>query len=58
MITENFGIMSVRVLQNPTYVLLEQLWGSLTHHQEAWLPMQEFGEKGKGYLFKSYTDLE
>ena len=36
------------LLQNPTNAVLEQLWGSIASSQEAWLLMQEFGEKGKG----------
>ena len=36
------------LLQNRTSAVLEQLWGLIAHHWEAWLPMQEFGEKGKG----------
>ena len=46
------------LLQNPASAVLEQLWGLIAHHQEAWLPMQEFGEKERGCLFKGYTDLE
>ena len=38
--------------------ILEQPWGSIAHLQEVWLPRREFGEKGKGLLFKGYTDLE
>ena len=47
-----------KTVTEPANGVLEQLWGSIAHHQEAWLPRQELGEKGKGYLFKGYTDLE
>ena len=36
------------VLQNSACAVLEQLWGLIACRQEAWLPMQEFSEKGKG----------
>ena len=35
------------LLQNPANAVLEQLWGSIASIQEAWLLMQDFGEKGK-----------
>ena len=37
----------VILLQNPTYAVLEQLWGLIACHREVWLPMQDFDEKGK-----------